>query len=101
MNERKIIREEAARCENRRRKEERKEERLRRREERRERRAERRADRSEPWSHEAMMMSMIKIMASAQGLRIPSGEMAKRKRKKSNTTKEQSKGKGKISAKDA
>ncbi|KAI9906906.1 hypothetical protein PsorP6_016550 [Peronosclerospora sorghi] len=100
MNERRLIREEAARREDRRRKEERKKERLRRRDERRERRAERHEDRRESQSHEAMMMSMMTIMASAQGLSIPSGEMAKRKRNKSKRTKDQSEGVGESSTKD-
>ncbi|KAI9895912.1 hypothetical protein PsorP6_018878 [Peronosclerospora sorghi] len=100
MNERRLIRDEAARREDRRRKEERKEERLRRREERRGRRAERHEDRRESQRHEAMMMLMLTIMASYQGLSIPSGEMAKRKRKKAKTTKDQIEGSGESSAKD-
>ncbi|KAI9909919.1 hypothetical protein PsorP6_010195 [Peronosclerospora sorghi] len=61
---------------------------LRRREEKREHQGERREDRRESQRHEAMMISMMTIMASAQGLSISSGEMAKRKRKKSKTTKD-------------
>ncbi|KAI9914094.1 hypothetical protein PsorP6_005949 [Peronosclerospora sorghi] len=95
MNERRLIREEAERREDRRRKEE-----VAAARERRERRAERREDRKESQRHVAMMMSMMTIIASAQGLSIPSGEMARRKRKKSKTTKDQREGEGESSAKE-